>query len=156
VQQQTQLIVACRKAKKEAVRNATISRRNAQQARVVTSQGELKQGAKMAEKSSKLAFLAAKRAHDSYFLIKDELMRPICGETEISKEDEGTPLKQWLTRLMDMPDEWIPEHIFNVFLDCSEDGISIDISIDALEEWLEMKGLITEKDCDNLSDVSGQ
>lgn len=64
-------LMACRKAKKEAVRNATISRRNAQQARVATSQEELKQGAKMAEKSSVLAFLTVERAHDSYFFIKD-------------------------------------------------------------------------------------
>lgn len=70
-------------------------------------------------------------------------MRPICSEIEILKEDEGTPLKQWLARLMDMLDERIPECIFNMFLDCSKDGISIDISIDALEEWWEMKGLIT-------------
>jgi hypothetical protein len=150
-------LLATRKAKKQAARKARISRRQAQQAIAATSQEQLIQRAKMAEESSELAFLAAENARHSYFLIRDELERPICGKMEVPEEDEETPLKQWLVLFVDMLFERIPEPISKVFDDCSyETEMTIDIWIDALEQWWEEERLISKEDCDNLSEIPGR
>jgi hypothetical protein len=145
---------ATRKARRQSARKARKTRRKAQQASVATTQEALFQSAKLAKESCELAFLAAKRAQNSYLVIRDEVARPICGKTEAPEEDEGTPLKQWLVLLMDMLYERIPEPINKAFDECSnETDMSLDISIDALEEYWEEKEFITKEDCDNLSEI---
>jgi hypothetical protein len=152
-------LVATRKANKQAVRNAGISRRHAQQAKAATSQEELIQRVQMAKESSELAFPAAERARYSYSLIREELERPICGETPapstpVMQEKEGTTLEQWLMILMDKLYDRIPQHIVNVFVEsktCSLEGAIIYIRIEALELRGEENRLITKEDCDNLS-----
>jgi hypothetical protein len=145
---------ATRKARRQSARKARKTRRKAQQASVATTQEALFESAKLAEESCELAFLAAKRAQNSYLVIRDEVARPICGKTEAPEEDEATPLKQWLVLLMDMLYERIPEPINKAFDECSnETDMSLDISIDALEEYWEEKEFITKEDCDNLSEI---
>lgn len=140
-----------RKARRQAARKARKSRRQAQQVRVATSQEELIQRAKLVKESSELAFVAAEKAQKSYFLIRDELERLICGKMEASREGKGMPLEQWLDIWMDKLYAQLPEPISKVYDDCSnENEMTIDISIDALEQWWDEERLITKEDCDHL------
>ena len=147
-------LVASKKAKKEAVRKARISRRQAQKAKAAASQEELNQITSVAKESFELALFAAERARNSYYLISDELELPICGATQVPEEVDGAPLKEWLVGLMDNLYALLIPDIYYLMDNCtSENEESLYIHIDALEEWWEEEKLITKKDCDNLTAI---
>jgi hypothetical protein len=90
------LLKATQRAKRQATKKARLSRAQAQAAQVPAYTNKLRDSANMAGQFSNDALLAAEKARDNYFLLRDELKRPICGVIEQSVPDgsrtEQSPL----------------------------------------------------------------
>ena len=81
------LFRAAQKSKRQAKKKAKLSRAQSLAAQAPAYTNKLRDSANMAGQFSNDALLAAENARDSYFLLREELKRPICGATERSAPD---------------------------------------------------------------------
>jgi hypothetical protein len=154
IENATESLLASEQEEAQAALKARQSRKRSRQARAARP-GTPKQiqRARMAEELSTKDLLAAARAREFYFNIRDELERLDCKETPPKAPAQGeTPLKLWLVEFMGMLYARIPPALkkFPSSETCRLGGIGIHIYIDALERPEEEIQLITQDVCDKL------